>query len=196
MSENLPIGDEGSKRDGLLQFQNFFVGNYDEYYELARHIVNDDHFADDITSQAFVKLWAKGLETLEDEGYARRFLKRTTINLCIDHLRKKNSHRTDYPKDIPYEEVEMEGDLNMIRYDVNKVFHPLIEELPRRQRQVIKKLYLDQMTPKEAAKEMRLRVQTVHRHKDLALRQLDKEAPIGARRLLGYLIFMALLYKN
>ena len=196
MSENLPIGDEGSKRDGLLQFQNFFVGNYDEYYELARHIVNDDHFADDITSQAFVKLWAKGLETLEDEGYARRFLKRTTINLCIDHLRKKNSHRTDYPKDIPYEEVEMEGDLNMIRYDVNKVFHPLIEELPRRQRQVIKKLYLDEMTAKEVAEEMGLSIQSVYTHKYLALKKLDREAPSGARRLLRYLLFLPMLFPN
>lgn len=196
MSANLLIGEEGLKGGESPEFKVFFEKYYEEFYSLANHIIDDDHFAHDIASQGFVKLWEKGVQALEDEGYVRGFLKRTTVNLCIDHLRKLNNDRTDYPKYIPYEQMDEAADRDMIRHDVIKVLHPLIEELPEKRKQVIKKLYLDQMTAKEVAEEMKLDVQTVHNHKYLALKQLDKEAPLDARKLLGYLIILPMLYNN
>jgi RNA polymerase sigma-70 factor (ECF subfamily) len=196
MSTQLPVGDEGSKGDGPLQFKFFFDENYETYYRIACRILNDDHFAHDITSQAFIKVWEKGFQVLEDKEYAKNFLKRCLINLCIDHLRKEDTYRTDYPKDIPYEEVEEEADRIMIRHDIITVFQPLIEELPEMQKLVIKKLYLDEMTAKEVAEEMGLSIQSVYTHKYLALKKLDREAPSGARRLLRYLLFLPMLFPN
>jgi DNA-directed RNA polymerase specialized sigma24 family protein len=75
-------------------FSEFFLARGPALRRTAYLIVRDWHLAEDLTQQAFVKLYAAWPRVRREsaEAYARR----TVVNQCLSHLRR-------HPPDIPTE---------------------------------------------------------------------------------------------
>jgi len=65
---------------------------YDQYYRLiyntCRRIVNDDHLAEDMMQETFIKAF-RSLKSFDQETPLIPWLKRIAINQCVDELKKR-----------------------------------------------------------------------------------------------------------
>jgi RNA polymerase sigma-70 factor (ECF subfamily) len=75
-------------------FTAMLEGNRDRVYGHALYCLRDPEDAQDVTQEAFVKLWDKH-ESL-DPAKVPGWLMRVTHNLCIDLIRRRRSQRKNF----------------------------------------------------------------------------------------------------
>jgi len=131
---NAPLIEECRQGSTRAQFRL-----YNQYskamYNLAYRILNNREDAEDILQEAFVDCF-KNLNTFRFESTFGAWLKKITVNKCINQLKKKKIDLTlceNLPVDIYEEDSE-------VKYDTTKIFKG-IEKLPDGYR-VILTLYL------------------------------------------------------
>ncbi len=131
---NAPLIEECRQGSTRAQFRL-----YNQYskamYNLAYRILNNREDAEDILQEAFVDCF-KNLNTFRFESTFGAWLKKITVNKCINQLKKKKIDLTlceNLPVDIYEEDSE-------VIYDTTKIFKG-IEKLPDGYR-VILTLYL------------------------------------------------------
>jgi RNA polymerase sigma-70 factor (ECF subfamily) len=76
------------------QFTQLLQSNRDQVFSHALYCLRDPEDAQDVTQEAFVKLW-RNLDNIEP-GKAESWLKRVAHNLCIDLIRKRQSQRNNF----------------------------------------------------------------------------------------------------
>lgn len=68
-------------------FRNWVNSYQDDAWSLARYLLNDTSEAEDVTQEAFIKLW-KQRETIDPERI-RPWLLKVIRNACLDRLRRR-----------------------------------------------------------------------------------------------------------
>ena len=129
-----PLIEECRKGDRKAQFRL-----YEQYsramFNLAHRILNNREDAEDILQEAFVECF-RNLDTFRFESTFGAWLKKITINKCINHLKKKKIDLT-LCETLPAISAEDEEE---IIYDTGRIFKG-IELLPDGYR-IILTLYL------------------------------------------------------
>ena len=136
----------------------------------TRRIVRDEAEAEDITQEAFLRLWntAKTLEA--GPGGLRAWLRRVASNLAIDWLRK--AKRLDVTDDVP-EQSQSADQLDALQArDVTTRVAEALNSLPPRQRIAVALFHFDDMSQREVAEIM-----------DLSQDALESLLARGRRRL-------------
>ncbi len=116
---------------------------------IARRMLGDDCEAEDVTQEAFLKLWRLCSGLTIDESGVRPWLRRVVSNLSIDRIRARR--RTDVTDELPEVAVDaqqlkaLEGDVVAERVD-----HAL-QALPDRQRQALTLFHFEGMSQREIA---------------------------------------------
>jgi len=127
------------RRDQREQdFSEFYVARGPALRRTASLIVRDWHLAEDLTQQAFVRLYAAWPRIRSEslEAYARK----TVVNACLSHLRRR---RPESPTDtVP--DREQIGDEPVL--DVGQALG-----LPPRQRAIVALRFLDDLSVLEVA---------------------------------------------
>jgi len=119
---------------------------------IARRMLGDDSEAEDVTQEAFLKLWRLGAGLTIDGAGVRPWLRRVVSNLAIDRIRARR--RTDVTDDVPEVAVaaeqlkSLEGDAVTERVD-----HAL-QGLPERQRLALTLFHFDGLSQREVAATM------------------------------------------
>jgi RNA polymerase sigma-70 factor (ECF subfamily) len=112
-------------------------------YGLARSIVRDDHEAEDVTQQVFLRLMTS-LKTFQpSRGSFQSWLLRVTRNAALDHLRQR-------PPAPPRETLGLNVPAPETRSAVTETVTDALSALPVRQHRVIVLLHLG-LTPAEVA---------------------------------------------
>lgn len=152
---------------------------YDTYGELAfsvaLRVVGDRQRAEDVTQDAFMKLWSSALSFEPSRGSLRSWLLTMVRNRAIDSLRGRGAHeRAELPlfeaqpsrnaSDDPWRAVAEEFEAEAVREALGK--------LPVEQRQVIELAYYAGYTQSEIAGITRVPVGTVKGRTRLALEKL------------------------
>jgi len=75
-------------------FTQLLEGNRDRVYSQALYFLRDPEDAQDVTQDAFVKLW-RNYEDI-DPGKAAGWLMRVVHNLCIDLVRRRKAQRNNF----------------------------------------------------------------------------------------------------
>ena len=106
-----------------------------QMYALARRMLGDDHEAEDVTQDAFVRAW-KALPAWEPRAQLSTWLHRVTLNLCYDRLRKRRE--VTGADDLP-ERVDggLRPDQVLDQAQTVSRIEAAIEALPERQRAAI-----------------------------------------------------------
>ena len=163
---------------GREEALDYFFG---QYYSLLTYfafkLLGDQLQAEEITSEAFIKLWSYK-EQLSSEGSIKAWLYRIVRNASIDHLRKVK--RLEVHKNgLQYIHQGAETTVlqRMIESETLQQIIGSISLLPQKCGQVFQMYYLEGKSHEEIAKELNISQNTVRNHKAKALQMLRARLP-------------------
>ncbi len=127
----------------------------DGTYRLAYRILGDAAQAEDVTQEAFLRLW-KISATWKAQAQIKTWLHRVTHNLCIDRLRKEDRYSDteipdlEDPADSPLRQQE--------KRQIKEQIEAALRDLPARQRIAITLVHFEECGNREAADMMEISV--------------------------------------
>lgn len=131
--------------------------------------------ADDIAQEVMIRIWNKAHTYKPESASLNTWVFTLARNARIDYLRKNSRHQSDIDPEYLWQNVvdenvdlfkdaQAQRDKEYIRQGLDK--------LPKDQRQVLYKVYLEGKTHKEAAEELSLPLGTIKYRVRLALHKL------------------------
>ena len=168
------------------RFQNGETSAFDEIvgrchshvYRLAYHFTHNSEDAYDISQEVFIKVF-KSLSNLKNSSTFDSWLKRVTVNACIDHLRRRPDEQLfDDLSYLNYKRVAgSDGDLpnsSMEMRELRSVISRAVNRLPNRQQKAFILRYYEDLSLKEVAETLNCSVGAVKAHLFHATRKLRK----------------------
>ena len=125
----------------------------------AYHMLRNRADAEDVTQEAFVRLWRIAPEWKQDQAQVTTWLYRVVANLCTDRLRKMRMAALDEAPE-PADPNPSAGRTLQEQTRVDALYRAL-DDLPDRQRQAVSMRHLDGLANPEIAGEMQLSVEAV-----------------------------------
>lgn len=160
---------EGSK----VAFETIYNQHYITVFHLAKRFVTDIHAAEDIVTEAFMKIWGKqhSFDSLQSIKF---FLYSVTKNACLNHLRAKKKQSANH-KELSYLltiELEEEKQQHEITARIYQYIFDEIEQMPAQLKTVFKMAYIDDMSNEDIARQLSINNQSVRNHKSRAVKYL------------------------
>ena len=176
-----------------------FPGEYAALKLYARSIVRDETAAEDIVSQAILKLMERmavnpGMFT--NYGDVRAYLYTSVRNACYDHLRGRKMVDADDPGIAP--KLSDNGKLvhELEKRDLRNTLIRLIDRLPEQLRKVADLFFVQGATQEEVEQQLQLKSDVVYVYKNRALKMLkamalDKDQALSTGDTLLILLWLA-----
>jgi RNA polymerase sigma-70 factor (ECF subfamily) len=159
-------------------------------YRIARSIVRDDHSAEDVLQEAYLRAFAR-LAEFRQEATLGTWLTRIVMNEALQHVRRSRSAiRRDEQgafvmegRVIPFPLVSSHPDpeRKMAQMQIQSILEQAIDALPDKFRFVLVARVLENMSVEDTARLLGLRVETVKTrlHRARQLLRKDVERQIG-----------------
>ncbi len=168
-------GDEGAFRSLMERYQG-------EVYNLALRFMGDGSAAEEITQDAFIRLY-RSLTGFRFDATLSTWLHRVTVNLCKDRWRKGDRAN----REVSLDEVRQSRELPSARpgpeqqvmtVETQKAVQRCLLDLPEEQREVVLLRYLNDLSYKEIAESLGVSAGTVASRLHRGLKLLsDRLAP-------------------
>jgi len=141
-------------------FEEMYKEHSPSIYAFTLNIIRDREEAEEITADTFFKVYrAKGnFKTLNS---VLPFLYTTARNACIDHLRRTKVAQTAKEKFRSANANVFIADNDELDAAYFSLLKKAIDRLPNRQKEVIQKFYLEEMSYKDVASDMGVDVKSV-----------------------------------
>jgi RNA polymerase sigma-70 factor (ECF subfamily) len=163
-------------QDGETSVFDELVGRcHHHVYRLAYHFTHNYEDAYDISQEVFLKVF-KSLGNLKNSSTFDAWLRRVTVNACIDHLRQRPDEQTlgDFfylsyghaAGELPNRPVEMA--------ELRNVISAAVDRLPKRQREAFILRHYEDLSLNEIARTLDCSVGAVKAHLFHATRKLRK----------------------
>lgn len=141
-----------AKKGDTVAFEELMTQNAQYVYNLALRVVKDPQEAEDISQEAFIRVW-KALPGFKGRSNFRTWLYRIVTNLCYDRLPKMKKEFDALNLD---EEVDLvdKGDVPegaVLSRELRSVLHLAIDDLPESYKLLITLRHLQEMTYDEIA---------------------------------------------
>jgi RNA polymerase sigma-70 factor (ECF subfamily) len=147
-------------------------------YNLAYRFTRNCEDAYDISQEVFIKVF-KSLSRLKNSSAFDAWLRRVTVNACMDHLRQRPSEQAyddlaclDNEHIVFIRNVLPDGPLE--NNELRRVIARAVDQLPKRQKKVFILRHYEGLSLKEIAKTMDCSLGTVKAHLFRATRRLRK----------------------
>jgi len=147
------------------EFTEFYAASAAALRRTAYVVVRDWHVAEDLTQQAFAKLYVAWPRVREETRMA--YARRTVVNECLSHLRR---HRPETPTDAVPDRIVDAPD---VRGDLDAA----LLLLPARQRAIVALRFLDDLSVAEVGRLLGIADGTVKSQTNRALETLRKRLP-------------------
>jgi RNA polymerase sigma-70 factor (ECF subfamily) len=139
-------------------------------FSICWHYLQDRSLAEDVAQEVFLELYQK-LATLESADHVTYWLRRVTVNRCIDHGRRKKSRKEHAMDEVPEPAaVIAENDPLVL-----KKLQQTLELLPEKQRMVVILRYQEGLDLAEIGELMKMPVNTVKSTLHRTLEDLRKK---------------------
>ncbi len=126
---------------------------------MAVRMLGDRHEAEDVTQEAFVRLWRQAGKWQSGRATFDTWLHRVTLNLCYDRLRR---HREQPVAEAPERADPAPGpEETLSTQDESDRIRKALASLPDRQREAIVLQYYQEFTNIEAAKIMDISIEAL-----------------------------------
>jgi RNA polymerase sigma-70 factor (family 1) len=156
----------GDKDAFAVIYQQHFAAAY----HFAKRFVTDTQTAEDITTEAFVKLWERFSQFSSLSGI-KSFLFTSIKNACINHARSAK-RTTKRESEFTYLLNGHDEPQENITGEVYQHIYNEIEKLPSQEKRVFKMAYLEGLSNEAIAQELGINNQSVRNHKTRALKTL------------------------
>jgi RNA polymerase sigma-70 factor (ECF subfamily) len=160
-------------------FDTLVVRKRERVYRIAFHLIGDRELARDVTQEVFLRLY-RVLKRFRTGERFDPWLRRMTVHLGIDALRREKPHRaTAQIDDLPERAVSGSGgsagiaagaedrsevDTALRRREIGRIFLELTDLLSPRQRAAFVLREIEGLTTSEVAQALRTRESTVRNH--------------------------------
>jgi len=151
----------------------------------AIHYVRNRETAEEIVSDMFIKAWQLRTQFASMDKL-RAFLYVATKNSCLNHLR---DHRTEPIRDSiqDYEHLlsqDPDALEHLLRTELIRSIFNELRKLPKKQRDVFKMTYLDNLTAEEISAKLKITASAVYTNRSRAATALRKLLNISQMLLL------------
>lgn len=137
---------------------------------VARRMLRDDYEAEDVTQEAFLRLWRLGSQFDVGTAGVRPWLRKVVTNLCIDRVRSRTRMIvTDEVPDAEERATQLDG---MIEQSRAARVAAALRQLPDRQRLALTLFHFEGMSQIEIGREMGVSDEAVESLLGRARRQL------------------------
>jgi RNA polymerase sigma-70 factor (family 1) len=169
-----PLYDDASLISGLAgrkreAFEAIYKKYFTSLFYFAKRYVKDEDAAEDIVTEAFMKLWDRP-ESFEDLKKLQNFLFLITRNACINHLpieHRKSEREIKYTV-LATSDPEQEELTALIYQHICTE----VEKMPGQLRQIFKLSYVEGLSNEEIAEKLGIIYSTVSNHKNRLLNLL------------------------
>jgi RNA polymerase sigma-70 factor (ECF subfamily) len=163
---------QGLRDKDPVAFHALFEKYYRQLTQFAKTIIKDRKEAEDIVTEAFIKIWEKN-NHFESFRHLTSFLKLIIKNACFNAIRKTKC-RTDIESQLPEEKAftKNEVELKYIEASILQVVYDRINELPTRTREAFILIHLKGLTYAETARLMNVSEHTIRNLTYTALKTL------------------------
>lgn len=151
--------------DHPTEFEEFFRKLWPDARRVATRIVRDGDEADDVVAEAFARALVRW-RTVGTLNHREAWLLRTVTNCAIDVVRRRRT------LSVAVEHAEDPADNAVLRLALAAA----LEQLPRRQRQVVTLRYLAGWPADRVAESLGVTLNTVKKHNDRAVAALRRSA--------------------
>lgn len=139
-------------------FAEIVTRHYQPVYRLAWRMAGDAAMAEDITQEAFIRLWRNPLQVREAAA-VRGWLMRVAANAAIDRARKPRLAALELAPETA--DPQARPDAPLARAEASRLVDEALAELPDRQRQAVVLSYFEGLTNAEMADVMDVSVEAV-----------------------------------
>jgi len=147
------------------EFTEFYAGSAPALRRTAYVVVRDWHVAEDVTQQAFAKLYVAWPRVREETRMA--YARRAVVNECLSHLRRR---RPETPTDALPERA-------VTAHEPAHDLGPALAALPDRQRAIVALRFLDDLSVAEVGRLLGIADGTVKSQTARALETLRQRLP-------------------
>lgn len=148
---------------------------YDLYYTslvfFSKSIINNQQEAEDIAQECFVKLWQQRTK-IGSEQKLRGYLFTIARNACLDHLKHRHVRENVHQQLLEQGSSNAFIEANIVAADLLKIIYSQIDELPMAYRDLVKMLYLEELSSAEVAERLNITMDNLRQRKARALHQL------------------------
>lgn len=158
-------------------------------YHFALNYLKSSHQAEEIVQEVFLKLWKSGksLVAIKDLDHYLFILSR---NQAFDQLRRQETyakHTGTFTAD--YDDRTNNTEETVFLDETRRILDAGVSKLPPQQKRVYQLCHQQGLKYEEAAAQLKLSPQTVHRHMKLALRFLRNYLQDHADLAVVYIVF-------
>jgi RNA polymerase sigma-70 factor (ECF subfamily) len=170
-------------QDGdMPAFEELVARHRDKIYARAFSMTRSEDEALDLSQEAWVKAWQRLKQFQGDSSFAT-WITRITINLCLDHLRKKKRERAESIEELDEEFGGVERQMPVVvsnptagleREELRRRLDEAMDKLSYEHRTVLVLHEFEEMEYKRIAKEMNCSIGTVMSRLFYARRRLAR----------------------
>lgn len=169
MMQEAKMQDNHSLAQMELLYKKFYV----RLHRYALTFLGDEDEATDVVGEVFLQIWESWQvgATINERKNIAAYLYTRVRNSCLDHLRHRkaiDNYNTFLKATSPFttdaEVEDFEKRITRLR--------EAIENLPPSDRRVLKAVYFERLSYKEAAERLEMSENMIHKHMTKAFRQL------------------------
>ena len=171
---------------------------FDAYYKYltvtAYRYLHDGEKAKDIAQDSFVELWNRK-ESLSLTTGLKAYLRQTTVNKCLNYLKREKRMDFSEPAMLPETPAEAVGQKNLEYEQTKNVIQNAVDNLPERCRIIFCMSRFEEKSHKEIAAALNISVKTIENQMTRALKALRAAV---AKNTVLFIFFseMLLLLRN
>lgn len=154
-----------------------FNHTYPGLVYFAQNIINDQHAAQDIVQECFIRVWEKDI-AFDSLSHLKSYLYTAVRNQCTDWLRKeKRNLMTFHNSEQDNGKTEHSALHAMIEAETLQQVYLALNSLPLQCRRIFELLYIHGKTAKEAAEILDLSISTIKTQKARGIKILQEKLP-------------------
>lgn len=177
-------------------FRQLFEKEYEGLCRYAYTFLQDEHAAEDVVQETFVKIW-EGKQALLEDNSIRFYLFTAVRNNSISYLRKAKAAAVTYTDTTPEPEPEPSfsvGQLQQIEEEKTRQIAEALNKLPPKCREVFLLVKWQGLSYKDAAATLGISIKTVENQMGKAIK-IFKSMSVGAILLLALFLDLNLTVK-
>ncbi len=164
--------------DSLTHFEEIFRKYRPGLVAFAVTIIHNSNEAEEVVHDVFISYWNGGeYRNIQNDAALKSYLFRAVKNRSLNQLRKAKVDYTDLPADESVISVSPSVIEELSTKEIKQKVHALIEQLPKKCRQIFIMSRTYEMSHKEIAEILNISTKTVENQIGIALKFLRVHIP-------------------